>query len=201
MSGQTHVGFLKSAVLLGAAAVTLGLAAVGLTLTRRMRSITEFEVRVSGGHETDPRDHGRPVILVAAALGVPASVFREAFSHVRPAPAGTEPDPEQVRLNKNALLAALSRYGVTNERLDEVSNYYRYRPGEGEIWKHRPARIQVTVVNGKIQKLSVLERGAGYTSPPSLSIPGRPDVKIQAQVSYGKNLESNGAISEVNFAQ
>ena len=35
----------------------------------------------------------RPVVLIAAALGVSSDVFREAFSHVRPAPAGTRPDP------------------------------------------------------------------------------------------------------------
>ncbi len=88
--------------------------------------VTRVSVEISGGHETDRRDRGRPVILVASALGVPAKVFREAFSHVHPAPAGTRPDPEQVRANKDALLSALSKYDVTNDRLDTVSNYYRY---------------------------------------------------------------------------
>src|ERR1051325_7086572 len=82
------------------------------------KDVTRVPVVFSGGHETDPRDHGRPVVLVAGALGVQPQVFRDAFSHVRPAPRGTEPDPRQVRENKAALMSALGRYGVTNDRLD-----------------------------------------------------------------------------------
>ena len=95
--------------------------------------VARVPVVFTGGHETDPRDRGRPVALVAAALGVPADVFREAFTHVRPAPAGTQPDPEAVRRNKDALMAALAPYGVTNDRLDAVSNHYRYVRSRGEL--------------------------------------------------------------------
>ena len=63
---------------------------------------TRAEVAFSGGHETDPRDMGRPVILVAAGLGVPPEVFRETFTHVTPAAAGREPEQEQVQKNKQA---------------------------------------------------------------------------------------------------
>ena len=45
----------------------------------------------AGGHDTDRRDGGRPVALVAAALGVPDQVFRDAFTHVTPAGPGREP--------------------------------------------------------------------------------------------------------------
>src|SRR5437667_1129886 len=96
------------------------------------KDITRVPVVFSGGHETDPRDGGRPVVLIAAALGVTPEVFREAFSHVRPAPAGREPEPGQVRQNKAALLAALAKHGVTNEKLDTVSNYYRYARSRNE---------------------------------------------------------------------
>ena len=82
-------------------------------------------IKFSGGHETDPRDGGRPVVLVAAGLGVPEEIFRETFTHVTPASNGREPEPEQVRKNKQALLRGLSSYGVTNDRLDTVSNFYR----------------------------------------------------------------------------
>ena len=44
-----------------------------------------IELNFTGGYDTDPRDHGRPVVLVAAGLGVAPEVFREAFSHVHPA--------------------------------------------------------------------------------------------------------------------
>ena len=44
----------------------------------------KLHVTFSGGHETYPRDHGRPVVLVAAALNVKPEVFRKAFSGVTP---------------------------------------------------------------------------------------------------------------------
>lgn len=47
--------------------------------------VTRMPVVFSGGHETVGVDHGRPVVLIAAALGVKDEVFREAFSHVHPA--------------------------------------------------------------------------------------------------------------------
>src|SRR6059058_3191920 len=75
----------------------------------------QVPVTFTGGFDTDPRDHGRPVILVASALGVTADVFRDALSHVTPAADGRAPEPEQVRKNKRALLDALSKYGVTND--------------------------------------------------------------------------------------
>ena len=77
--------------------------------------------------------------LSRRGLGVPAEVFREAFTHVKPAPAGEQPDPEQVQRNKRALLDALGKYGVNNDRLDEVSNMYRYRPGDENLWRHSDA--------------------------------------------------------------
>ncbi|MBW7459054.1 hypothetical protein K0U00_33890, partial [Paenibacillus sepulcri] len=87
----------------------------------------DTSVVISGGFDTDPVDHGRPVVLIAAALGVPTEVFREAFSGVTPAGAGSGgPTAEEAQQNKAALLKVLGSYGITNERLDEVSNYYRY---------------------------------------------------------------------------
>jgi len=61
---------------------------------------TQVAVVFSSGYETVPVDHGRPVVLIAAALNVPPEIFRDAFSSVTPAPAGEAPDPGQVRLNK-----------------------------------------------------------------------------------------------------
>jgi len=123
-------------------------------------------VTFSGGHETDPRDRGRPVVLIAAALGVPAQVFRDAFSHVRPAPAGTRPSGQQVRKNKESLLTTLGPYGVTNDRLDEVSNYYRYVRSRGEMWPTKPAAAYAEVEQGKIVRFVIIKAGAGYSSPP-----------------------------------
>src|SRR4051812_2782238 len=100
---------------------------------------SNLPVTFSGGHETDPQDKGRPVVLIAAALGVKSEVFREAFRGVTPAK-GRGPTDEEAKKNKAALMKVLAPLGVTNERLDEVSNFYRYRPQSGELWRVAPAR-------------------------------------------------------------
>nr|MDQ2730055.1 hypothetical protein [Armatimonadota bacterium] len=154
----------------------------------------------SGGHETDRRDGGRPVALIASALGAPPQVFREAFSHVRPAPAGTRPDPAQVRLNKQALLAALSRYGVTNERLDIVSNYYRYNRSRGEMWPTVPAVAYALVKDGTVVRFAVTKGGAGYSSPPTVTIPGVNNVVAKAQLLFSQSSNTNGSVAAIMFA-
>lgn len=80
---------------------------------------------IQGGFETDSRDHGRPVRLIAAALDVPAEVFREAFAGVSPSAYG-RPSASGQRANKDALMKMLTHDGVTDERLNEVSDRYRY---------------------------------------------------------------------------
>jgi hypothetical protein len=158
-------------------------------------------VTFSGGHETDPRDRGRPVVLIAAALGVPAQVFRDAFSHVRPAPAGTRPSGQQVRQNKDALLKALGPYGVTNDRLDEVSDYYRYVRSRGELWPTKPAVAYAEIERGKIVRFVVTKGGAGYSSPPTVSVPGFEKAAVKVELAFGKKLESNGSIAAITLRQ
>lgn len=152
------------------------------------------KLRITGGHVTEPRDRGRPVVLVAAALGVPATVFRSAFSHVTPAAAGEEPDPAQVLRNKAALLEALAPYGVTNEQLDSVSNHYRYKGSAGQLWTHETARAQAVVRNGKVVSVKLLSGGAGYSSTPRITVPGVPDALVKATVTYSTDLAANGAV-------
>ena len=155
----------------------------------------------SGGHDTDPRDRGRPVALIATALGVPPEVFREAFTHVHPAPAGERPDEEEVRQNKRELMARLGPYGVTNERLNEVSNYYRYRREAGELWRHVDAAGYAIVQGGRIVSITLTNPGAGYTTPPKVSLPGVAltvyPVVVLAQVA---DLAKNGSIARIDLA-
>jgi hypothetical protein len=153
------------------------------------------KLRITGGHATDPRDHGRPVVLIAAALGVPAEVFRTAFSAVTPAAAGAEPDPDQVQRNKAALLAVLAPYGVTNERLDTVSNHYRYQGSAGETWTHQTATAQAVVRGGKVVSVKLLSAGAGYSSTPRVTVPGVANAAVKATIAYGTDLSTNGAVT------
>jgi hypothetical protein len=153
----------------------------------------------SGGHDTAGVDRGRPVILIAAALGVSPQVFREAFRHVKPAPAGQQPDPAQVRLNKAALLQCLAPYGVTNDRLDEVSNYYRYRRESGELWRHVDAAGFAILRGNQIVSITITNPGAGYTSAPLVSLPVALTVYPMAVLAFGPNLATNGSISKTEL--
>ncbi len=156
-------------------------------------------VTFTGGFETDPRDGGRPVALIAAALNVPDQVFRDAFSHVRPATGGREPEPEQVRLNKQALLQNLAPYGVTNDRLDAVSNYYRYNRAKGEMWRNAPASATATVRNGVVTGIVITNAGAGYSTSPKISIAGMPNLKTTVTLSFGADFSKNGSIKSVTI--
>jgi hypothetical protein len=140
-------------------------------------------------------------VLVAGALGVSADVFREAFSHVRPARAGTEPDPQQVRRNKAALMQALGQYGVSNDRLDTVSNYYRYVRSRGEMWPTTPARGYAQLKHGKVTGFVITSGGSGYSSPPSVSISGMPGVHAQAKLSFSQDFDANGSVSAITLEQ
>jgi hypothetical protein len=159
------------------------------------------KVTVTGGHVTDSRDGGRPVVLVAAALGVPTEVFRKAFSGVTPAGAGEQPGAEQVQANKAALLAVLAPYGVTNERLDEVSNYYRYNGSAGELWRHSAATARAVVRNGRVVSVRVVKAGAGYSSTPRVTVAGHPRLKLRATVAYGRDLATNGRVSKLTIVR
>ncbi len=130
-----------------------------------------------------------------------AEVFREAFSHVRPAKPGTEPEPEQVRRNKAALMGALGKYGISNELLDTVSNYYRYARSRGEMWPTTPAVGYARLENGKITGFVITSGGSGYSSPPSVSVKGMPGVTAQAKLAFSKDFEANGAVAEVTLAE
>lgn len=157
---------------------------------------TEVPVTFSGGHGTDPQDGGRPVVLVAAALGVKPEVFREAFSGVTPARGG-KPSPEEARRNKAALMKVLSPHGVTNDRLDEVSDYYRYRPQRGELWKSTPAKAHAVLEDGKVKRVVVTDPGSGYSTPPQATVQGMDKVGLKVTIQFSKDLKKNGAISSV----
>lgn len=163
-------------------------------------AIKKVRVVFSGGHETEARDRGRPVVLIAAALHVPPAVFREAFSHVHPAPPGEQPHQEDVRRNKGALLEALAPYGVTNERLDEVSNYYRYRRDQGELWPTQEATALAIFKNGKLVGFEITGGGSGYSSAPGIAVPGLKQNALHARLSFNQDFDSNGAVASIAFA-
>lgn len=161
-------------------------------------AVVKLPLQFSEGHNTDPVDHGRPVVLIAAALGVPEQVFRETFRHVHPAPTGDEPKPEDVRQNKQELLSRLAKYGVTNERLDEVSNYYRYRPESMILWRHVDAAGYAFMRGNKVVWIEITQHGAGYSTPPLVSVKGVGLTQyLCAQLEFSKDLTRNGSVATI----
>jgi hypothetical protein len=156
-------------------------------------------VTFSGGHEIGKSDYGRPCTLMAAALGVKPDEFRKAFSGVTPA-RGRGPTGDEARRNKQALMKVLSPLGVTNERMDEVANYYRFRPQNGELWPTKPAKADAIVNDGMITKIIVTDPGSGYCSPPKVSVKGFDNIHLEAKIKYDKDLKKNGGIESVEIA-
>jgi len=160
---------------------------------------SQVAVTFTGGHETVGVDKGRPVILIASALNVPPEVFRKVFTGVKPAGPGQQPDPDQVRKNKQVLMEGLSSYGVTDDRLNEVSNYYRYRRDSGELWRHEDAIAIATVTNGVVTAITITNSGSGYSSPPTISVPGVDKANLTATLSFGTDFDKNGSIKEITI--
>jgi hypothetical protein len=158
------------------------------------------DVVISGGLDTDPQDHGRPVVLIGNALGVTPEIFRDAFSGVTPAKDGP-PSSSHARANKKVLMDALEPHGVTNDRLDEVSNYYRYRPQNDEIWTFVPAKAKAIVQNGEVVDIEILEPGSGYTTPPKITIVGHEDTEVTAEIEFSTKLSENGRISSLKIVE
>jgi hypothetical protein len=157
---------------------------------------TKVPVVFSGGHDTEAKDRGRPVVLIAAALGVKTEVFRDAFSGVNPAKDG-KPTKEEAERNKEALMKVLKPHGVTAERLDEVSDYYRYKPGKGNLWKTAPAKAYAVLEDGKVQRIVVTDPGSGYSTAPIATVQGMEKVRLKTTIQFGKEFKKNGSISSI----
>lgn len=176
---------------------TLATLAFFPTLTRADEK--QAALTFSGGHAIGKDDFGRPVYLIAAALGVKPEQFREAFSGVTPAH-GRGPTGDEARRNKAALMKVLAPLGVTNDRLDEVSNYYRFRPQAGELWPTKPAKGYAVLTDGKVTKLVITDPGSGYNAPPDVTIPGVEGARLRVSLSFSKDLKTNGGVAGVERA-
>src|SRR5207244_285396 len=100
--------------------------------------------------------------------------------------------------NKAALMDALEKYGVTNERLDAVSNHYRYVRSRGETWPAKPAFAYALVKDGAVIGYEVADGGSGYSSPPTVTVPNIKEAKAKVELSFGRDLEHNGAVSAIS---
>jgi hypothetical protein len=163
-------------------------------------AVTQVPVVFANGHDTDPRDRRRPIVLIANALKVTPEVFRQAFSGVHPAQRDGGPTDTEARANKRVLMDALSPYGVTDDRLNQVSNYYRYRRDKGEMWPIVAATGYATVKDGAVTGFVVTNPGSGYSSPPEISVQGMPNVHATATLGFDTDFTKNGAVKELTLA-
>ena len=97
-------------------------------------------------------------------------------------------------------MKVLKPLGVTNERMDEVANYYRFRPQNGELWPTKPAKAYAVVEDGKIKMVVVTEPGSGYSSPPKVAVKGFEKVPLEAKLKLVTDLKKNGGIESIEVA-
>ena len=157
---------------------------------------TKLPVKFSGGHDIGKNDFGRPVTLMAAALGVKPEEFRKAFSGVTPA-RGRGPTGDEARRNKEALMRVLAPLGVSNKRMDEVADYYRFRPQDGELWPTKPAEAYAIVYGDQIKRIVITKPGSGYSSPPKARVQGFESVRLETKLTFVKDLKKNGGVQSV----
>jgi hypothetical protein len=106
-----------------------------------------------------------------------------------------------VRRKKAVPLGALARYGVTNDELDRVSNYYLYRPGRGERWPVEAADGYALIKDGAGLSVVVTWPGSGCNAPPTVSVPGHPEVSLEAGLHFDRDLKKNGSVVSVTPAR
>ncbi len=94
-------------------------------------------------------------------------------------------------------MSVLGPLKVTNDRLDEVSNYYRYRPEKRELWPTKQAKAYAAVEDNKIKKIVVTEPGAGYSSPPKATVKGFDKLRLETKVKFETDLKKNGGVASV----
>jgi hypothetical protein len=94
----------------------------------------------------------------------------------------------------------LGKYGITNDRINTVSNFYRYAAWEGGIWRNKPAVANALVKDGAIIGYEITYGGYGYTTPPTVSVPGLDGTLAKVELSFGKEFETNGAVSAITIS-
>ncbi|WP_298862608.1 hypothetical protein [uncultured Gimesia sp.] len=129
-----------------------------------------------------------------------SEVFRQAFSNVKPARGG-DPTPARANANKKVLMDALGKHGITNDQLDTVSNYYRYRPGRGNLWKHNPASAKAMIKEGKVTGFEITNPGSGYMIPPAIAVVGHEKIRVKATLQFTKNFQTNGSLKSLTIVK
>ena len=172
---------------IGVLAVSVGLGSAACNADEK-----KVPVRFSSGHQIGTKDFGRPIVLIAAALGVKPEVFREAFSGVTPAQ-GRGPMRDEVRKNKAALLKVLEQHGREQRASRRVFGLLRLSARAGEVWPTTAAKAEAIVVDGQIRRIVITDPGSGYCSSPDVKVEGFSEAEFKATLALGKDLKKKGA--------
>jgi hypothetical protein len=86
------------------------------------------------------------------------------------------------------------------ERLDDVSDYYRFQLQNDDLWKTTPARGYAVVGDGKVKSVGITEAEAGYSSPPIVTVMGMAKVPLKATLHFDKELRKNGSVESGGVA-
>ena len=97
-------------------------------------------------------------------------------------------------------MAVLAPYGITNERFDQVSNYYGYQSSLGQLWPTRPAKAYLVAGKDGGLRYVVTDGGCGYTSPPVISVPSISVAGGGATLSFSKDFNRNGSVTSISYS-
>ena len=51
-----------------------------------------------------------------------------------------------------------------------------------------------------LRAVVLTESGYGYTTPPVVTVPGHPELTLEARLAFGRDLEKNGSVAAVTKA-
>ena len=64
-----------------------------------------------------------------------------------------------------------------------------------------PPRATAVITNGTITSFTIDEPGSGYTSSPTITIVGFPNVHATATIAFTTNFKTNGSIKNIALAK
>jgi hypothetical protein len=64
----------------------------------------------------------------------------------------------------------------------------------------KPAEAKSIVKDGAVIAFEVVRGGSGYSSPPTVTVPGIKTGEVKVTLSYGKDLEKNVSVSAIALA-
>lgn len=97
-------------------------------------------------------------------------------------------------------MSVLAKYGITNDRLDTVSNRYRYVRSHGEMWPAKEAVANAIVQNGVVTGYEIVSGGYGYSSAPTITVPNVKTAPAKVELGFSKDFEANGSVSKITVA-